>query len=340
MTAIASSITLSACSSAPQTDHIPVYADFENNISYTFDDTLKKTVVSGPVVVDRNKKIKYSILIDDKDLKIKYDHTYNAKENTKTFFKVVDVAGKSYQIEKGDLNIVKCNGDSHLFNDGSCKIQETGIFTLEKLPKYKYQLVSSDKLKGNLDFEPNIDYLRAMNKAHKLYTSDNIKDRVKVKINKVNLEERTGEFRKTKIENDYRAKKGLPLLETKDATSKSSSPAKPIKKWSKKDAHKHKYKSHYDNMTPEQKKEFRERKEKFSKMSPEQKKELREKFSKMSPEQKKEFREKYKAKKQNALAAKNKSTVAMPTLERFEKPIKIIEPLKAKESLYEVKKIK
>ena len=340
MTAIASSLTLSACSSAPQTDHIPVYADFENNISYTFDDTLKKTVVSGPVVVDRNKKIKYSILIDDKDLKIKYDHTYNAKENTKTFFKVVDVAGKSYQIEKGDLNIVKCNGDSHLFNDGSCKIQETGIFTLEKLPKYKYQLVSSDKLKGNLDFEPNIDYLRAMNKAHKLYTSDNIKDRVKVKINKVNLEERTGEFRKTKIENDYRAKKGLPLLETKDATSKSSSLVKPIKKWSKKDAHKHKYKSHYDNMTPEQKKEFRERKEKFSKMSPEQKKELREKFSKMTPEQKKEFRKKYKAKKQNALAAKNKSTVAMPTLERFEKPIKIIEPLKAKESLYEVKKIK
>lgn len=326
MTAIASSLTLSACSSAPKTDHIPVYADFEDNISYTFDDTLKKTVVSGPVMVDKNKKIKYSILIDDKDLKIKYEHTYSAKEKTKTFFKVVDLTGKSYQIEKGNLNIIKCNGDSHLFNDGFCKIQETGLFTLEKLPKYKYQFVSSEKLKGHLDFEPNIDYLRAMDKAHKLYTSDNMKERVKVKINKENLEERTGEFRKTKIENDYIAKKGLPLIETKGATSESTASVEPIKERSKKGVHKHKDRSHYDNMTPEQKEAFwRERKEKFHEMS---------------PEQKKEFREKYRAKKQNALAAKNKGMVAMPIPERIEKPIEIIEPVKAKESLYEVKKIK
>lgn len=170
----ASLLLLTACSSKEVEPVIIDYNTFANGITFTFDDTLKKSIIKGPVFNQTNSDIKYSLFVDDGVVKMDYTHSYLSKDN-KNFYKMVDYRGRDYKISNIKNEIVKCNGDSSFRNPNLCLIKESGIVQLDPKIKYKYQLIST--IGQNLDFEINVDYMDAITDFHKKHTSSSKKIR-------------------------------------------------------------------------------------------------------------------------------------------------------------------
>lgn len=181
----ASLLFLTACTNKPL-EPIVDYNTFSKGMTYTFDDTLKKSVIKGPVFTQEDLGMKYSLFVDDGVIKMDYVHSYISSEN-KNFYKMIDYRGNNYKIHNLKNEVTGCSGQSSFKNAGKCVVNESGIVQLDPKIKYKYQLVSANG--QNLDFEINVDYMDAITDFHKKHTSSSKKIRKSAHFNHKKLDD-------------------------------------------------------------------------------------------------------------------------------------------------------
>lgn len=152
-------LLITACTSAPKPPPPVVnQGTFENQISHSFDNTLKRSVLKGPTIFNHTTRVHYSLIVDDDKVKLKYNHRYRAQK-AKNIFQVVDSSGVIHNVSNVRKDVGNCRTPAFVWKRINCVIQESGVVNVESALDYK--LIALDD--SIIDLSINKDYLNAIN---------------------------------------------------------------------------------------------------------------------------------------------------------------------------------
>lgn len=152
-------IGLSGCSA------VSTYDSIADNVSYTYDQDLKQSVVKGPIdSVPYNSKanvesLSYQLSVLHTDLIAEIKVSYSGDE-IRGFNKLADSTGRQYNVFNYDKTITNC-GIIGSFRTGICDFTESFAFKLPREDRYHYVALARNG--DHVAFEMKRNYIAVMN---------------------------------------------------------------------------------------------------------------------------------------------------------------------------------
>lgn len=148
---------VAGCSSVSSYDKIA------NNVQYTYDHSIKQSVIKGPVDTTQPqggqvKEFSYDLIVKDTNTYANVSFLYN-DENSRLYTHVVDSMGVRYNFERSDKKIIEC-GIVGTLNAGNCLIKESFTFQMPRDNRYQFALIGIENT--NVYFKINKDYVAVM----------------------------------------------------------------------------------------------------------------------------------------------------------------------------------
>lgn len=149
---------IAGCSSVSSYDKIA------SNTEYTYDHSLKQSVIKGPVDVSEPQgaiveNFKYDLIIKDSTVFANVSFNYKDK-NTRVYTHVVDSMGVSYQLLNQKDKVLDC-GINGTINYGTCNFEQAFTFQMPRDNRYQFSLIGKSS-NSSVYFKINKDYVAVM----------------------------------------------------------------------------------------------------------------------------------------------------------------------------------
>lgn len=148
---------IAGCSSVSTYDRIA------NNVEYTYDHTIKQSVIKGPV--DNTKPqgaevddFAYNLIVKETNTFANVSFNYKDK-STRLYTHVVDSMGVRYDFVRNDYKIVDC-GIQGTMSAGVCSFEESFTFQMPRDNRYQFALIGREG--KNVYFRIKQDYVAVM----------------------------------------------------------------------------------------------------------------------------------------------------------------------------------
>lgn len=149
---------IAGCSSVSSYDKIAA------NTEYTYDHSLKQSVIKGPVDVSepqgaRVENFKYDLIIKDSTVFANISFNYKDK-SPRVYTHVVDSMGVSYQLLNQKDKVLDC-GINGTINYGTCNFEQAFTFQMPRDNRYQFSLIGKSS-NSSVYFKINKDYVAVM----------------------------------------------------------------------------------------------------------------------------------------------------------------------------------
>ena len=149
---------IAGCSSVSSYDKIA------SNTEYTYDHSLKQSVIKGPVDVSeaqgaRVENFKYDLIIKDSTVFANISFNYKDK-SPRVYTHVVDSMGVSYQLLNQKDKVLDC-GINGTINYGTCNFEQAFTFQMPRDNRYQFSLIGKSS-NSSVYFKINKDYVAVM----------------------------------------------------------------------------------------------------------------------------------------------------------------------------------
>lgn len=148
---------IAGCSSVSSYDRIA------NNVEYTYDHTIKQSVIKGPVDDTQPQgsdidDFSYNLIIKETNTFANVSFNYTDK-STRLYTHVVDSMGVRYNFVRNDHKIIDC-GINGTINAGTCSFEESFTFQMPRDNRYQFALIGREG--KNVYFRIKQDYVAVM----------------------------------------------------------------------------------------------------------------------------------------------------------------------------------
>jgi hypothetical protein len=168
---------ISGCSAVSSYDRIA------NNVEYTYDHTIKQSVIKGPIDDTEPQgadieDFSYNLMIKENNTFANISFNYEDK-STRQYTHVVDSMGVRYNFVRNDYKVVDC-GIVGTMSAGVCSFEESFTFQLPRDNRYQFALIGKEG--KNVYFKVKQDYVAVMDDViYKLKTPRSDYDEVNIK---------------------------------------------------------------------------------------------------------------------------------------------------------------
>ncbi len=140
------------------------YEKIASNTEYTYDHSLKQSVIKGPVDESepqgaKVEDFKYDLVI--KDSTVFANVSFNYKDNSsRVYTHVVDSMGVSYQLLNQKDKVLDC-GINGTISYGTCNFEQSFTFQMPRDNRYQFSLIGKSS-NSSVYFKINKDYIAVM----------------------------------------------------------------------------------------------------------------------------------------------------------------------------------
>lgn len=140
------------------------YEKIASNTEYTYDHSLKQSVIKGPIDESkpqgaRVEDFKYDLIIKDSTVFANVSFNYKDK-SPRVYTHVVDSMGVSYQLLNQKDKVLDC-GINGTINYGTCNFEQSFTFQMPRDNRYQFSLIGKSS-NSSVYFKINKDYIAVM----------------------------------------------------------------------------------------------------------------------------------------------------------------------------------